>query len=745
MVTKGNRVYSPEALKTIRAIEEKYKIDWNNDAQRQQLTHLNLWENQITDISPLAHLTQLTNLSLWDNQITDLSPLVQLTQLTKLDLSENQITHIPEFLLALNLEFTLEKRNYDNKDKGKLFIGDNPIQEPPLEIVAQGNEAMRAYYASLKETKELNELKVIFIGDGGAGKTSLIKRVLDNTFDPNENMTHGITIKDRTIRVNDTPIKAHFWDFGGQEMMHSTHQFFLSHRSLYVLVLDGRKEEDSEYWLNFIKTFGGNSPVMVVLNKINDHLSFEVNRKFLLDKYPNIRGFHKTSCSTEVGIEPFFTALKTAMTQVEFIKTKWGKSWLEVKEHIETLPDNYITRERFIALCDRFGVDVSARPILTTYLDNLGIAIHFDDFNLDSIHTLNPQWITNGVYALVTSKLLHEKYGVLDKAQLHTLLDPKIYHPTTHYYILELMKKFELCFAIDDRYLLIPSALEIEEPTFDFETDDALRFEIDYGFLPPSVMATFIVKSHLDIKDTLQWRTGVVLEDASTHTQALIKVDIREKRFTILVNGEQKRDFFAVIRKRFSEINRKFTALSVAEMIPLPHSTERVDYRELIGYEQERIEDYFNGKLRKHFSVSQLLNGIERPESREKNIHVHGDYYEGDKTMGNHVSVGGNNSGIISTGDHNTITQTLTTTNTDLEALLEAFHREANTLITTLPEDQQASFKEDVETFTTKVQENKKDKYFNLSKEGLIEAAEAVGSVGVTFMGLIPKIIEFLG
>ena len=35
--------------------------------------------------------------------------------------------------------------------------------------------------------------------------------------------------------------------------MHATHQFFLSKRSLYILVLDGRKEEDAEYWLRHLK------------------------------------------------------------------------------------------------------------------------------------------------------------------------------------------------------------------------------------------------------------------------------------------------------------------------------------------------------------------------------------------------------------------------------------------------------------------------------------------------------------
>jgi internalin A len=53
--------------------------------------------------------------------------------------------------------------------------------------------------------------------------------------------------------------------------MHSTHQFFLTERSLYLLVLNGRQgheDEDADYWLELIQSFGGNSPVIVVLNKI---------------------------------------------------------------------------------------------------------------------------------------------------------------------------------------------------------------------------------------------------------------------------------------------------------------------------------------------------------------------------------------------------------------------------------------------------------------------------------------------
>ena len=35
------------------------------------------------------------------------------------------------------------------------------------------------------------------------------------------------------------------WDFGGQEIYHATHQFFLTRRSLYVLVDDTRKDDKS--------------------------------------------------------------------------------------------------------------------------------------------------------------------------------------------------------------------------------------------------------------------------------------------------------------------------------------------------------------------------------------------------------------------------------------------------------------------------------------------------------------------
>jgi len=103
------------------------------------------------------------------------------------------------------------------------------------------------------------------------------------------------------------------WDFGGQEIMHATHQFFLTKRSVYVLVLDARQGEiegNIHYWLQTIQSFGGDSPVLVVTNKC-DVQPLSLNENGLRRQYaPMEIGFHSVSCTTLQGV----AALRDALT-----------------------------------------------------------------------------------------------------------------------------------------------------------------------------------------------------------------------------------------------------------------------------------------------------------------------------------------------------------------------------------------------------------------------------------------------
>ena len=144
----------------------------------------------------------------------------------------------------------------------------------------------------------------------------------------------------------------------------------------------------------------------------------------------------------------------------------------------------------------------------------MGVILHFKDIPLLNTHVLEPEWVTNAVYKIVNSKEIAESRGVLKLDMLPEILkqstERDFYYPPDQYgFFISLMKKFELSYDLDNSTVLLPASLEIQEPNFEFDYEGALRFIIDYDFLPPSVMPRFIVKMNKDIKDDLAlayWR-----------------------------------------------------------------------------------------------------------------------------------------------------------------------------------------------------------------------------------------------
>lgn len=574
-------------------------------------------ENQIKAIPPeIFKLTNLTDLYLRSNKLTTLSPeIMKLTNLTELSFGSNKLTTLPPEIMKLTK--LTELRLYGN-----------PLEKPPMEIAKKGIEAIRNYFKSLEGEKQaLNEVKVLLVGDGGAGKTSLVKRMLDIKFDKDEPQTDGINISDWKVKVGDTDIKVHLWDFGGQEIMHATHQFFLSKRSLYILVLDGRKDEKTEYWLKHIESFGGDSPILVVINKTDQNPGFDVNRNFLQEKYKGIKGFYRVSCAKNRGIKIFAKNLKKALTSVELLQTTWPKTWFDVKTQLQNVVENFISYDKYKSMCEKEKItEKSSQDTLVDFLNDLGIILHFKDLELLDTHVLEPTWVAEAVYKIINSEQLAKSKGVLKVDLLDEILKKKKetdfeYPPERYSYIIELMKKFELCYEIDKKTVLIPDLLDIQEPKLDFDYKTALRFLIEYDFLPKSVMPRFIVKMHRDINNKLQWRTGVVLEDKDFNSTAVIKADNDAKKIYIYVNGEQKRDYFAVILFNLREINRSFEKLKAIEKVPMSDDPEiSVSYKHLITLEKEGTNEYFPDGAKRKYNVSELLGSIQKEKMDEEEI-----------------------------------------------------------------------------------------------------------------------------
>ncbi|MGF1569427.1 MAG: COR domain-containing protein [Nodosilinea sp.] len=493
---------------------------------------------------------------------------------------------------------------------------------------ANPKDILNYYFRVLSKRTSLNEAKMILVGFGAVGKTSLVNRLIHQNFDPKSAKTEGIQITQWPLHLNGSEdIKLHVWDFGGQEIMHSTHQFFLTERSLYLLVLNGRQgheDADAEYWLELIQSFGGGSPVIVVLNKIKEH-PFDVNRGALQQKFPNIRGFIATDCETGLGIDPLRAAIEQETDALEHLRDPFPASWVAIKDRLAGMAENYISFEQFREFCKTDGEDdYGAQNSLAVHLHSLGIALNYkDDPRLRDTHVLNPHWVTSGIYTLLNADELAASKGEMESACLGRHLDVRNYPAERHGFLLELMRKFELCFRFeeDENRYLIPDLLDKQQPAAaaEFDPAECLNFRYEYPILPEGLLPRFIVRTHVLSEHQLRWRTGVILNFEGN--RALVKADPQDRCVSISVDGPgaSRRRLLAVIRSDFERIHRSFK-FTPKELVPMPgHPDVTVDYKELLVREDHRQTsfDVFTGDGLITLNVRDLLNGVDLEGTRQ--------------------------------------------------------------------------------------------------------------------------------
>ena len=605
-----------------------------------QLQQLDCSSTQINDLTPLAGLTQLQHLDCYGTKIGDLTPLIGLNNLNKLDVSFTEITDLwPVLGLIQNrMDVSWDSHEFYENDS-VICIQDCPLVCPPAEIARDSPQAVRDYFEELGDDGErLNEVKVIFLGEASAGKTSLVKRLMNEAFDSRESQTHGIRIRQASFDMSDgEQVTAHLWDFGGQEVMHATHQFFLSQRSVYVLLLNSRNDDQAEKWLKHADSFGGRSPVLVVLNKIDENPSFEVERKSLSEKYPRITGFYRLSCAQaeHPGFIEFREALRRQIEQADTRCTPFPVHWLAVKRHFVAMQKNYdyIESAEYRRVCQELGVTRRlSQDVLLQFLHDLGVLINFRDLQYFDTQILNPLWLTNGVYRIINSSIVAEQGGLLRERDFDAVInDPRyqshntserefIYPKDKLYYIVRVMQEFELCFPIGPGDFIVPQLLPANAP--EFAPDGAvLRFVMHFpAFLPNSVFPRLMVKLHDFIRGNERWRTGMVLHKASVFDAlARVRWDKEDQQLLIDICGNERRRLLSFIRETVKEIVSDFTGLEFEERVPVPDCNGYKDYNELVEAEKAGEKEIFVKELKRRIPIASLLDGIEEAAMRDEN------------------------------------------------------------------------------------------------------------------------------
>ncbi len=585
------------------------------------LKKLDCSSTKIDSLEPISSLSNLQILSCSSTKIDSLEPISSLSNLQYLNCSSTKIDSLePIIRINSNQELNILAQN-------------SPLITPPIEFVQHGYKAIKEYFSQIQENaKNLNEVKIIFLGEGASGKTSLIKRLRNEEFDSHESQTHGIRIRKTPFKVNEENLSAHLWDFGGQEVMHATHQFFLSQRCIYVIVLDSRINDKAEYWLKYASSFGGKSPVLVVLNKIDENPSFEVNRKFISEKYPKIHSYHRLSCKNKQGIAEFKQSLTEVINQSDTRRTPFPSTWLAVKEHFADMEKDYIESSEYHQICKEKGVDKAiSQDVLLQFMHDLGVIINFRNLKNFDTQILNPLWLTNGVYRIINSDIVVKNKGILNEDDFDKVInDPRYTAGNTteknyHYprnklhYIVRVMQEFELCFQLDGGQYIVPQLLPVQEPDFKFQRTK-LHFEIYFPeFLPDSIFSRLMVKLHTFIKDELRWRSGMILEKLNVfNATARIRADKEDKKIRIDVYGEEPRRFLSFIRETLKEIYKDFTNLNFEEKVPIPDSNEFMQYEDLVTAEECGEKEIFVPQLKKRIPIADLLDGVEEAAMRDK-------------------------------------------------------------------------------------------------------------------------------
>ncbi len=564
----GNQLtHLPESISNLSNLTELYVIG-------NQLTHLP---------KSISNLSNLTQLNLKANQLTHLpDSITNLSNLSKLHLSYNQLTHLPESISNLsNLrKLYLRGNQLTNLPESitkisnltELDLSDNPLVNPLLEIADKGIEAIRDYFEQLKQDSDyLYEAKLLIVGEGGAGKTTLAKKIQNPDYElQEEDSTQGIDVITWHFPYNNQrDFRINIWDFGGQEIYHATHQFFLTKRSLYVLVVDNRKEDDNlDYWLNIVELLSDNSPLLIIKNEKQDRKR-EINQRGLRGQFTNLEKTLATNLKTNRGLADILTQVKHYITNLPHVGDKLPKTWKQVREVLEQDERDYISLEEYLQICQANGITERKYKLqLSGYLHDLGVCLHFqDDPLLNKTVILKPEWGTAAVYKVLDNDTVRNNKGEFTKEDLAEIWQEEQYENARDE-LLQLMIKFKLCYQIPNEPIYIaPQLLTENEPVYDWDETNNLILRYRYEFMPKGIITQFIVAMHRYIwQQQYVWKSGVILEKEETKAEVIEYYGKREIK--IRVAGKGKRDLLTNVTWELDKIHDSYKRLQYNKLIP---------------------------------------------------------------------------------------------------------------------------------------------------------------------------------
>lgn len=494
--------------------------------------------------------SQISELNLLNTGLSRIPDSVKsMKDLKTLDLNGLYLRELPEWLADLKLPVRVSGGLWLTG----ILMESTRVEGVDLRTIPEQQELLKEWLEALRDARNQtqNEVKVIFLGDGEAGKSHIIKRLENDGAvlqDFNGDATPGIAITNKTLDLTDRAVLVRAWDFGGQEILHAMHRIFMTEQSLFVVVLNARNDTQdhrAEHWLRFIYSFDKYAQVLLVLNKIDQNPRASININRLKRMFPGLADVVKMSAKEDTPVEfteHFIQPLKQQLERFEELKTPFPKSWRRLEEKLEGVKDRYIREREYKKLCEEAGIDkAEVRNELVYRFMNLGICFRCDEETwTKSFLLLEPRWVTNAIYKILFNH--HDKAfnGIISVADIQDcLIDGETpwsveqnlsYNEDEVNYILHVMRSYGLSFQMDDEHEseFIPMLCDRNESQLMKEfVDDPRTLEIlwEFNYLPDNLLFHLMVEQSGELDTDHVWLSGASFQDSYTQHCMIVERD----------------------------------------------------------------------------------------------------------------------------------------------------------------------------------------------------------------------------
>ena len=558
--------------------------DWIG--QLTALTYLSLPKNRLTVVPDwIGQLTALTALWLYDNQLTTIPDSIgQLAALTTLWLNGNQLTEIPDSIGQLTALTTLK-------------LDDNPhLSSPPREVQAQGTEAVLAFLRALAESSvERWRSKILIVGEAAVGKTSLTKQLIGEAFDPDERQTHGVRVRSLPLPHPDWPgvtMELDVWDFGGQLEYRATQRFYLTDRSLFLLIWNSRaRAADGKVtaWLDVITARAPDASILLVATH-GDESSPATLPHDLPDRYPGIAAVCTIDSRTGLGISELRAAIARHAATLPLMGARWPTAWDTAARTLDEVTELTVTTHRAFRRLAQVGVpDPAAQQAIARTLHDLGQIAYFAGIpELATKIILKPEWLDARITQVIDSQPVTDAGGVLSRAERTRLwadLADAEDDPDLPDRLIRMMEAFDLAYRVGnaddsaDVALIVDRLPDAPPPDVGRLWNEARgrpgtrEIAIIYKLASrqAGIPTWFIAREHRYTTHR-HWRHGALLHDREPGTPAwaLLTDDGREQpTITLRVAGAYPVRFLSVLTEAVDNIiEARYPGLVESRLVP---------------------------------------------------------------------------------------------------------------------------------------------------------------------------------